>query len=524
MKTIGIRDLSSVLIKNAAEHGEVLGITSGRILAGVLIPLGSDAVEQIVDRNPDKIEQTDRQPGYETIVAKSTDLEDLLREPFKENQPLVKRVPIRGVSATRIEEAAQSRDVLVITDRGTAVAFLVPVTPENFSRIRSSEQGQEKVLIATFLDSLLGRGSEDSRQLPSTEGPRGAPSASEDSVAAAFGSDLQNQRAVGVKISPDSSEGERVYLTGITTDFLSRPVCTPIQVTLEGFDTGRVVGATLNLIGRLRADLKENEVLSGIGVAVGGHVKNGTVIYSPDSEWRQFPVGSLLQEQLLRDAVDVPVVVENDANALAVRERRLHGITDDYVGLILLSSRGVGSACFANGKMIRGASGMAGELGHIPIERDIQGAPIKCRCGNPDCLEMATAPHRIVEQLKRTHPELQGNLDQVAAAIDNGANGTALDVFRRAGDALGRAVSTVVNILNPSTIVLYGPRVLLGSPRSFRGQDHAAVQGVTGVYMGAMTQAITSHVFSTGADDCHFVVRNPEPGDDAAAGAACVFQ
>src|SRR5918994_115136 len=120
--------------------------------------------------------------------------------------------------------------------------------------------------------------------------------------------------------------------------------------------------------------------LLGIGVGVPGIVDlpGDGVVAAPQLGWTSVGLG-----RALRRALDLPVIVENNVNALAVAERlfgfgRAH---DDF--LVVTIGTGIGAGIVVDGSVLRAASGGAGEIGHIPISDD---GP-RCSCGNDGCLE-----------------------------------------------------------------------------------------------------------------------------------------
>ncbi len=550
METIGIREVSGDLIKAAAERGEVLGITNGRVLAGVLMPLQQATVERLVDQNLTRILQNTREGQRDAAAGCSVGLDDLVAEPPRPaGRRAPARVTIRGLSGARIEQAAAAREALVVTHGGEALALLIPVTLQwveqlverNLSRIRYSiERGEREIATGgqvPTLDELLQEGeAKEGRQSPrgltdgrsperraggegaADDGPDGPASSGPPGPPSAARGGLLRQRAIGITIVSDDVEG-RDRLIGVITDMLGRVVHGPVVSPLTDLDQGHVLASVLDLIDALRAALHpELEHLIGVGMGIGGHVHRGTIVKSPNAGWRRFPLASLVQQR-----VDVPVVLENDANSLAVRERLLGGIDDESMAVVLITDRGIGSSLILNGRVFRGAHGMAGELGHIPVEADHRGAKVKCRCESHGCLEGVASPFAVARTL--AEEGVHGGLEAVA---EDGAatapGGTVHTVFNRAGEALGRGIATLINLFNPSTLVLIGPRSLVGDPRSFRNGADMTQRGAAGPYMRAVERTVNDHAFSTGADDCEFVVRQVNDAESAAAAAACIIE
>jgi predicted NBD/HSP70 family sugar kinase len=189
--------------------------------------------------------------------------------------------------------------------------------------------------------------------------------------------------------------------------------------------------------------------LLGVGVAVPGIVRDpnqGTV----DAEvlgWRHLPVG-----RHLRGVLGLPVVVENDVNALAVAEV-LYGMGREVnTFLVLTIGRGIGLSIVTDGAIYRGGQGGAGEFGHFPIDED--GA--ECGCGRRGCLEASLGEAGLVRTARMRG--IVGPRQGFAALVRAAAKGepNALALFAESGRLLGRAVAGVANVLDPDRIVVLG--------------------------------------------------------------------
>lgn len=517
MRTIGIRNVNGPLIKEAAGQGEVLGITSGRVLAAVLLPLGEGSVERLVAQNRARIELGIAHGEEQVASGNASDLDDLVREPGLQGasqQPLP-RLPIRKLTGGRLEQAADAREILVVTHGRDDLAILVPVTSQlverlverNLSRMQDSiERGESELFHdgASTLDELLGDADQASWETQAeTKGPK-APQIN-----------LPYERVIGIKIIPDAP-GDDIRLVGVETDILGRMTRGPIERPLPSLDELVVVAGVLELVADLQARMAPEERLVGVGLQVGGHVDQGTVVYSPNADWHRVRIAPLIEEHL-----GLPVVLENDANALALRERRVLGLTDENMAVILITNRGIGSSLIVNGQIVRGSSGMAGELGHVAVEFDSSVSKIKCRCGTPGCLEGAAAPYAVLNSLAQD-ADFHGDLSEALTISASASGGAVRDVLRQSGEALGRAIATVINLLNPSTIVLYGPADLVGTPGDFRGYEFGT--GTGNPYMAALVRAARDHSFSTGLDECRFIVRHTDEAGEAASAAASLIQ
>ncbi|WP_298045869.1 ROK family transcriptional regulator [uncultured Microbacterium sp.] len=174
----------------------------------------------------------------------------------------------------------------------------------------------------------------------------------------------------------------------------------------------------------------------GVGVGTPGIVDDhGTVLTAPGLRWTDVDL-----EGILRDAVSLPILVANDANAAVLAEYTFGGAPDDV--MLVRVGRGVGSSLLSGGQPMRGSRFAAGEIGHVTVGTD--GGPV-CVCGKVGCLEAwLSAP-----SLER-------------ALAEDGADRDA--VLRDAGERLGIALAPVVGALDLSEIVLSGPEELLDGP------------------------------------------------------------
>ena len=168
--------------------------------------------------------------------------------------------------------------------------------------------------------------------------------------------------------------------------------------------------------------------------------------------WRDLAPADQLAERL-----GVPVAADNDANLGALAELH-HGVAHgihDFVYLKLAS--GVGAGLVLGGRLYRGATGIAGELGHVQIAEHGR----VCRCGNRGCLETEVSVPRLLEHVQPTHhtPLDVEELLSLDAAGDAGVR----RVLGDAGRTVGRALADLCNSLNPALLVIGGP---LGSATS----------------------------------------------------------
>ncbi len=246
-------------------------------------------------------------------------------------------------------------------------------------------------------------------------------------------------RAVGVKVAADHLAFVEVGIDGTVGRTASEP-----------FDAAASTMLAV-LADRLRRFIAggADTPLLGIGVGVPGDVDaQGTgVVNSTQLGWTNAPIGSSLRREL-----GLPVLVENNVNAVAMAER-LYGLGRRHAHFLVVTiGTGVGAAIVIDGAIVRGTRGGAGEIGHIPVREE---GP-RCSCGNRGCLETFISEGALV-RIARERGIIAtdagiGALRDAAAAGDAAAT----TVFSEAGHLLGRTLAGLVHALDPEVIILLG--------------------------------------------------------------------
>lgn len=214
-----------------------------------------------------------------------------------------------------------------------------------------------------------------------------------------------------------------------------------------------------------------NDKLLGVGIGSPGLVDldGGTVKYPPNlANWKVFRLGEEVSK-----AVGARVEVENDANAAAVGEMKF-GAGKGLRNFIMITlGTGVGGGFIVDGKVFRGETGGAGEIGHITVNMD---GPV-CGCGNRGCVEAYVGQRhlsrRVAEQLK-SHPEslinklIESEPDKlepkiIGQAADEGDR-FALQVWKETGTYIGTAVATAFNMFDIGTLIIGGGVAEAGKP------------------------------------------------------------
>jgi predicted NBD/HSP70 family sugar kinase len=209
---------------------------------------------------------------------------------------------------------------------------------------------------------------------------------------------------------------------------------------------GRVAAIGIELLGELDRSVDE---VAGVGIGVPGPVEHATG--RPANPpimpgWHDVDIPAHLGRQF-----PGPVLVDNDVNLMALGEYVTSWQSSGHLLLVKVAT-GIGAGIVTDGRLLRGALGSAGDLGHVQVA----GAPadVVCRCGNVGCLEAVAAGPAIAAKLRAGGLDVEGSqgiVDAVAAGEI-----AALQAVREAGRDLGTVLATCVNLLNPSVIVIGG--------------------------------------------------------------------
>lgn len=204
------------------------------------------------------------------------------------------------------------------------------------------------------------------------------------------------------------------------------------------------------LVERVRERLPDDSVVVGIGCAMVGVVRrsDGMVSMAPNLGWRDEALGDHLARAL---GTEVPITVANEADLVALAESR-RGVARDVTDAALVwGSVGVGGGLIVGGQPLTGVAGYGGEVGHMPINPN--GLP--CACGSTGCWETEIGTPAL---LRRAGYPPEGGHDAFDAVVRDAEGGSpiALAAFAETGRWLGIGLAGIVNITNPSLIILGG--------------------------------------------------------------------
>ncbi|MGG6310000.1 ROK family protein [Paenibacillus macerans] len=199
----------------------------------------------------------------------------------------------------------------------------------------------------------------------------------------------------------------------------------------------------------------ESEVL-GIGVGAPGplNTKEGKIAEPPNlPSWWNFPVVAMLQRHF-----SLPIRLENDATAAALAEKWLGAAKDAEHFVFITISTGIGAGIYSHGKLITGASGNAGDVGHVVIDP----AAGTCVCGQKGCWEYVASGTAVARQASA----LLGREVSSKEAFDlaEAGNPQIQALVQRIFEYIGVGCVTLINTLDPEKLVIGGGVSQVGAP------------------------------------------------------------
>jgi glucokinase-like ROK family protein len=316
----------------------------------------------------------------------------------------------------------------------------------------SHQTGLSKATVSTIVSELIDEGlaCEDGAGVQtSTAGRRPIKLKLNGQVRLAIGIELTGSECVAA-LTDLYSEPLRVLrypMLDSSVDAAINLVVQAVDELLDGYEVDRLLGVEVGVPGPVDAAQQR-------------------VIQAENIGWFDVPLAPMLAERIGK-----PVTVVKRQNAGAVGEY-WHGIGKGHANLLYVSvSVGIGCGIIVGGELYEGTNGCAGEIGHITIVPD----GYRCRCGNFGCLETLSSSLAIAVRARekaREHPESllvkcsKGVLQSITGhtVIEAAAQGDSLavEVIQEAGCYLGIAIANVINLFNPSMVIIGGEMLELG--------------------------------------------------------------
>ena len=245
--------------------------------------------------------------------------------------------------------------------------------------------------------------------------------------------------ALGVSITP-------TYTTIATSDLAGR------VIDQEEFptDAQKTLSQLIDVVRAFTQRYKGS--IEGVGVSLPGLVdpSTGTALYIPYFLWRDLPIS-----EMISDAVGLPVVIDNDANAIALAELWFGRpeVLNARDFILVLVAEGVGTGIIFDGQVYRGQRGAAGEFGHMVIG---SGAPVPCSCGSDDCWEAFSSERAaIARYLESSGASPKTTFIEVvdrALAGEAHAKAALVETARQ----LGVGISNLIIGFSPEAVVVGG--------------------------------------------------------------------
>jgi predicted NBD/HSP70 family sugar kinase len=247
--------------------------------------------------------------------------------------------------------------------------------------------------------------------------------------------------ALGVSITPTCT-------TIATSDLAGRVIDQKEFLT----DPDQTLNQVINTVREF--NLRYQGSIEGVGVSLPGLVdpSTGNALYIPFFPWRDLPVSDLISK-----AVGLPVVIDNDANAVALAELWFGRpeVNDARDFILVLVAEGVGTGIIFDGQVYRGQRGAAGEFGHMVIGAH---APVPCSCGSDDCWEAFSSERAAIGRylkLSRSSNKTQITFEELvdrALAGEENARAALVETARY----LGVGISNLIIGFSPEAVVVGG--------------------------------------------------------------------
>lgn len=245
--------------------------------------------------------------------------------------------------------------------------------------------------------------------------------------------------AIAVDIHPGRATVAVVDLNG---RLLSRS-----KVALTG-DAASSARLLIDSMEQIRSAHSRNSV-EGIGISLPGRVDPETqrMIFAPNLHWSEYDLKAAIEGQM-----KMPVKMENAATACLIAEltfSRMDGVRD---AVLVTVSEGIGTGVFANGQLISGHHGMAGEFGHVVVDPS---GP-KCGCGQKGCWELFASCRAALRYYRELQPRGKAaDFHELLSLAESGDTAAAQALTRQA-ENIGRGLRMIIAGLAPSAILIAG--------------------------------------------------------------------
>ncbi len=249
--------------------------------------------------------------------------------------------------------------------------------------------------------------------------------------------------AIGVAITPTRT-------TVATSDLAGRIV--EQKEFLTDPDSDETLDQVIDLVREFSN--RNNGAIEAVGVSLPGLVNQATgeAVYIPYFKWRDIPFA-----ERISTAVGLPVIIDNDANAVAMAELWFGRpeVSDARDFILVLVAEGVGTGIIFDGQIYRGSIGAAGEFGHMIIGTQ---APVPCSCGNRDCWEAFSSERSAMARYSKLSGQKKSSAFGFQELVDQALGGEAhaKAALIETALSLGVGISNLVVGFSPEAVVVGG--------------------------------------------------------------------
>jgi len=262
---------------------------------------------------------------------------------------------------------------------------------------------------------------------------------------------------IGMEIGVD-------FISVIVVDFVTDIVTRRYESTHKLYNQQAILDRALMLLKESYEFVQKRErPLFGIGIGVPGlvDVADGRLLFAPNLGWRDISLKEMIEAQF-----PVPVFVANEANLAALGESTFGAGIDSNFMVYISSGVGLGGGIVLNGNLLQGATGFAGEIGHMTVERNGR----QCNCGNKGCWETVASLQALFRRIEEAIQN--GQSSPIADMIDHDFSRLSIQLIveaarqddpvvlaalRETGEWLGIGIANLLNIINPQQVILGGP-------------------------------------------------------------------
>lgn len=274
------------------------------------------------------------------------------------------------------------------------------------------------------------------------------------------------------------------------------------EPTPNGNTPQPLIESICQLVKKVQTQLNSSEInqkqgaISAIGLGWPGAVdrEQGIVLQTPNIlGFKDYPL-----QRALEDRLKIPARIENDAKCAGLAEKKF-GAAQNFQDFILLTfGTGIGGVIFSGGQLVRGRSGLAGEIGHL----NLHPAGLPCSCGDRGCFEQYASAKALERRAEQILGQFKSARDILTLAETNDDARRCINEYVK---DLGLGIGSLMNIFNPEAIVFSGGLFTTGG----------------GSILKALQENINSQGFQALKKDVHLLPSSLE-GKAGIIGAACL--